>query len=130
MQSANNFRINSGEVEIRFEDEDLVLRPTLRAATTISRQFNGFAAARAALVAEQFDSVVFILKLGLNLSDRDARDLPDRVYKNGITAELLIPLIKYVAVLGNGGRAIEEEEDSDTGNGNNRTGSEGKSPNG
>lgn len=109
-------KINSGETPIFFDGEDMVLRPTLRAATTINRQFDGFQNARNALVRENFDAVVFILRMGLNLSDKDARNLPDRVYENGITAELLIPLIKYVAVLGNGGRALPDEpEDNQTG---------------
>ncbi len=118
-----DFRLNAGEVPINLNDEELVLKPTVRAATAISRQFDGFATARARLVAENFDSVVFILRMGLNLSDKDARDLPERVYKNGITAELLIPLINYVAILGNGGRPLDLDEnktndkDNDQGNG-------------
>ena len=114
----NNSRINSGEVSVVINEEEFWLKPTLRAATSINRQFDGFANARNALVRENFDSVVFILRMGLNLSDKDARDLPDRVYKNGITAELLIPLIKYVAILGNGGRPLpdEPEESSDVSN--------------
>ena len=123
----SKFKINSGEVPVVFNGEDLVLKPTLRAATTISRQFDGFANARAKLLAEQLDAVVFILRLGLNLSDRDARDLPDKVYENGITAELLIPLIKYVAVLGNGGRPLPDEpEDGNADSG----GGGGSDPNG
>ena len=102
-------KILSGEVSIVLNEEEFWLKPTIRAATSINRQFDGFANARAALVRENFDSVVFIIRLGLNLSDRDARDLPERVYKNGITAELLIPLIKYVAILGNGGRPLPDE---------------------
>lgn len=114
-------KINAGEVTLVFNDEGMILKPTLRAATTISRQYNGYANARAALVSENFDAVVFILRLGLNLNDRDARDLPDKVYKNGLTAELLIALIKYVAILGNGGRPLpdepgEEGQGQDSGN--------------
>lgn len=124
METNSSFRINSGEIPVVFEEQEVMLKPTLRAATTISRQFNGFAAARAALVAEQLDAVVFILRMGLNLSDRDARDLPERVYKNGITAELLIPLIKYIAILGNGGKPLPDEPEDGTGQ-NNQAGSEG-----
>ncbi len=116
-------RINSGEINITFDDDNLVLKPTLQAATAINRQFDGFANARAALVRESFDAVVFILRVGLNLNNRDARDLPERVYKNGITAELLIPLIEYVAVLGNGGRPVNlNETTSDQGEDNNPNG--------
>ena len=105
-----DFRLNSGEVSVSLNNEELVLKPTVRAATSISRQFDGFVTARARLVSENFDAVVFILRLGLNLDDKAARDLPDRVYKNGITAELLIPLINYVAILGNGGRPLDLED--------------------
>lgn len=108
-------KMTLGETAITFEDEELFLRPTLRAANNISRQFNGFRMARQALVDENFEAVVFILRQGLNLSDKDAKGLPDRVYVNGITAELLIPLIKYVAILGNGGRPLPDEpEDTAT----------------
>ncbi len=123
----SSFRINSGEIPAIFEEQEVILKPTLRAASTISRNFSGFAAARQALVAEQMDAVVFILRLGLNLSDRDARDLPERVYKNGITAELLIPLIKYVAVLGNGGRPLPDEPEDGASGGETSGGS--SSPN-
>ena len=119
------FKINAGEIDVVLNDDRLVLKPTIRAATTISRQFNGFAEARRMLVAENFDSVVSVLRLGLNLSDNDARgrglppnhqSIEDRVYQNGITAELLIPLIKYVAVLGNGGRPLPDEPEDSAGN--------------
>lgn len=108
------FKISAGETLITLNDEDFVLKPTIRAAQVISRQFNGFAAARQALVSENLDAVVSILKLGLNLSDKEARDLPDRVWKNGLTAELLIPLIKYVAILGNGGKPLPDDVDTQT----------------
>lgn len=105
----NISRITSGEIQVILNEEDLILVPSIKAFNMINRQFDGLANARAALVRENSDAVVFVLRLGLNLSDRDARDLPDRVYKNGITAELLIPLIKYVAILGNGGRPLPDE---------------------
>lgn len=109
MKAMAEFRINSGEVSLALNDEELTLKPTIRAATIISRQFDGFGNARAALVRENFDATVFILRHGLSLGDKEARDLPDRVYKNGVTAELLIPLIRYVAILGNGGKPLPED---------------------
>lgn len=120
-------RITSGEIPITLNGEDLVLKPNMKAFGAINRQFDGLQAARAALVRENSDAVVFILRFGLNLSDRDARDLPDRVYENGITADLLIPLIKYVAVLGNGGRALPDEPEDDLGR--NRSSKDTSDPN-
>lgn len=109
-------KLMAGEVPVTLDGDDLILKPTLRAMTTINRQYGGLAKARAELVSENFDAVVFILRHGLNLSDRDARDLPDRVYRNGVTGELLVALIRYVAILGNGGKPLPDEpEDNDAG---------------
>lgn len=102
-------KLTAGEVLVMLEDEELILKPTLRATTTINRQFGGLAKARQELVSENFDAVVFILRHGVNLSDRDARDLPERVFRNGLTGDLLVALIKYVAILGNGGKPLPDE---------------------
>jgi hypothetical protein len=116
----SNFKMNLGEVSVFLNKEELILKPTYQAASRISNQFNGFRDARQALVAENFDAVVFILRIGLNISGAEARELPERVYKNGITAELLIPMIEYIGILANGGRPVldiegdnKEEEDLD-----------------
>lgn len=108
-------KLNAGETPVILGDEKLWLKPSLRATTTISRQYGGLAKARQELVSENFDAVVYILRNGLNLSDRDAKDLPDRVYANGITIELLVPLIKYVAILGNGGKPFPDEPEDNAG---------------
>lgn len=109
----SKFKMNLGEVVVVLNKEELVLKPTYQAASRISNQFNGFRDARLALVAENFDAVVFILRIGLNLNGSDARELPERVYKNGITAELLIPMIEYIGVLANGGRPVLENQETE-----------------
>ncbi len=108
-------KLTAGETPVTLGDEKLWLKPTLRATTTISRQYGGLAKARQELVSENFDAVVYILRLGLGMSDAAAKDLPERVYSNGITAELLVPLIKYVAILGNGGKPLPDEPEDDAG---------------
>ncbi len=106
-------KITSGQIPIVLDEEDLILVPSIKAYNSINRQFDGLANARAALVRENSDAIAFVIRQGLNLSDRDARDLPEKIYKNGITIELLIRLIKYVAILGNGGRPLPDEPDED-----------------
>jgi hypothetical protein len=103
-------RITAGEITVSLNGNDLTLRTTPRAGLQISRQYGGLAKARQQLVDENIDAIVFILRLGSGMSDRDAKDLGDRVYRNGITADLLVPLIKYVAMLGNGGKPLDEDE--------------------
>jgi hypothetical protein len=115
-------KITAGETVVTLNGEDLVLRPTLRAVTQISRLYGGLAKARAELVAENLDAVVTILRLGTGMSDRDAKDLGERVYQNGITAQLLVALIKYVAVLGNGGKPLPDEPVDSAAQGDGETG--------
>lgn len=102
-------QINAGEVSVTLNGEELVLKPTLRAMTMISRQFSGLAEARRQLVSENIDAVVYILRTGAGLSDKEARGLDEKVFQNGITADLLVPLIRYVAIVGNGGKPLPDD---------------------
>ena len=102
-------KITAGETLVSLDGEELVLRPTMRAMTQISRQYGGLAKARQLLVDENIDAIAFISRLGAGMSDRDAKDLGERIYRNGVTAELLVPLIKFVAILGNGGKPLDED---------------------
>ena len=102
-------KLNAGDVVVTINGEDRVLRPTLRALSMISAQFNGLAKARELLVAQDFAAAVFIIRHGLNLNDREARALPDEVYANGLTAELLIPLLRFVGILANGGKPMPDD---------------------
>lgn len=102
-------KITAGETLVTLNGDAILLRPTMRAATQLSRLYGGLAKVRAELVAENFDAVVATLRLGAAMTDRDARDLGERVYENGLTGELLVGLIKFVAMLGNGGKPLPEE---------------------
>ncbi len=106
-------QITAGEVQITLDDEDLVLKPTLRAMTQISRTYGGLAKARTELVAENVDAVAYIIRVGSGMNDRDAKDLAERVWRNGITGELLVPLINFVNILGNGGKPLNADDDDD-----------------
>ena len=104
-------KLTAGEVPVMLEGEELILKPTLRAMNAVNRQFNGLRNARERLVNEDADAVSFILRHGLNMDDRAARDLPERVFRNGLTGDLLVSLIRYVAILGNGGKPLPDEPD-------------------
>jgi hypothetical protein len=106
-------KLNEGEVEIILNGTPRVLRPTLNAMQALSRSHNGLAGVRDALVRQDVDAVCNVLFHGMHLKEADRKDLPKVVWKNGITGELLISLIKYVAILGNGGKPLEESEDGD-----------------
>jgi len=116
-------KLTDGEVAITLNGQDRFLRPTLKAMTNINRHFKGIANARTAIVDADFEGICVLLRFGLDLSDKEAAALPERVYRHGLTNDLLLPLVTYVAVLMNGGRPLPEDDgappkggDSDQGN--------------
>lgn len=100
--------LHDGEVSISLNGKDRVLKPTLRAMSVLSKQFGGLAKVRANLVAEEVETISAVIRLGQNLSERDARNLDDEIYANGLTAELLVPLITFVGILSNGGKPLPD----------------------
>lgn len=103
-------QINDGDVEIFLNGQSIVLRPTLRAMSAISSQ-GGLGKVRQALVDQDFSTVVSVIMHGANMAGtRDAKELPEAVFKNGLDASLLVPLINYVAILANGGKPVTDDD--------------------
>ena len=106
-------------IVVKLSDKEYTLRPSVAAMRTISRQYNGLRNARDMLVAENFDAVVFIIRVGAGLRDnREVNELDERIYETGLTGELLIQLINYVAMLGNRGQPIVLGEETESRNEN------------
>ena len=97
---------NDNTVVVKLGDEEIVLKPRVEAMRAISRQFNGLKLARDAIVAENFDAVAAIIRIGSGMRDREARDLDDKIFAEGLTGDLLVGLINYVAMLGNKGQPV------------------------
>jgi hypothetical protein len=106
-------KITAGEILVAFDGEELVLKPTLNAMTMISRQYGGLGAARTQLVQENIDAIAYVLRVGAGMPAKDGRNLGERIYRNGVDGDLLLKLIRYVAVLGNGGRPLPDDEEAD-----------------
>ena len=112
-------QLNS-EVSITLNGDDFSLRPSLKAATAISRQFGGLNEAYIALGRSQLDAYIFIAKVGLPKEQLrrfpDDNDLPTAVWRTGID-NLAEPLARYVNILRNGGRnpdvASDDDDDDD-----------------
>ena len=108
-------------ITIKLGEEKITLKPSMQAMRMISRQYNGLANARAALVQESFDAVAFVIRIGSGMKEREARELDEKVYRAGILGgDLLMQLINYVAMLGNRGQPIqltdnEDKEEQETG---------------
>jgi len=102
-------KINEGDVAIHLNGEEIVLRPTLRAMTGVASN-GGLLKVKQALVDHDFNTIVSVILHGANLVGGSAgKQVPDAVYRNGISTELLVGLINYVNILGNGGKPLPED---------------------
>lgn len=116
-------QLNS-EVAITLNGDDFTLRPTLKAASAISRQLGGLNEAYAALGRVQLDAYVFIVRTGLPRDQLkkfpEESDLANAVWRAGMD-NLAEPLARFVNLLRNGGRnpevAANDEDDEDEGEG-------------
>lgn len=102
-------QLTAGDVQIELAGETRILKPTLRAITMISQTYGGINKAREALVNQDFAACVAVIRYGLNLNDAQVKKLPDLVFATGVTADLLVPLIRYLGILANGGKPPPDE---------------------
>lgn len=103
-------KITAGEVALTLDGEEVFLRPTLAAATRISNNFGGFGKAIDAVIARDLGAATYVIRWGLNLSDRDARDLGEKVWRTGFyEGGVTVPLLNYLAILQNGGRPLPDQ---------------------
>ncbi|WEX10279.1 hypothetical protein [Chelativorans sp. AA-79] len=101
--SASKARLGAGNVEIELDGETVVLKPTLLACQTLSRQAGGLSAAVEAVGRMDFDMLVSVIALGLN---KKPNDVADAVWRTGMT-NLIAPAIRFLTIVSNGGRPLE-----------------------
>ncbi|BBK37685.1 hypothetical protein STAQ_27630 [Allostella sp. ATCC 35155] len=102
-------KLNQGEVEIVLGGQTRVLRPTINAVRALSRIYDGLDSCRNKLATQNLEVTTNVIRYGLGLNDAEARNLDAQVYRQGLTADLILPLMRFVAILGNGGKPVEED---------------------
>jgi len=110
-----NGKLNAGEVNITLSGESFTLRPTMRAHNVLSRPpYSGLAKVRQMLMDENIDGFVAVIAAGINpsMSAKDTEKLRERIWDNGVNWDLARPLMKYIAILNNGGRDLPPEIDA------------------
>lgn len=98
-------KFGAGNVDIELDGQKCTLKPTLRAARLISRQFGGFQKALEAIGGMDLDAYISVVTAGLSAKPEDADDIANAVYRNGLPS-LTEPVIQYVMALANGGRPL------------------------
>lgn len=94
----------------RWHDE-VVLRPSLMAAQAISRQSGGISSAVRAVGNFDFDMIVSVVTLGLGAKGEEAKAIPEKVWRTGLT-DLVGPISDYLTIIANGGRPITGGEEA------------------
>ena len=102
--------IGSGNVTIVLDGEEVVLKPSLKAAQTISKTSGGIIPAINAIGRFDLETMVTVIALGLGKTGtRDLQDLAEKVYSTGIT-ELVEPVTQFLTIVANGGRPVSGGE--------------------
>lgn len=101
-------KLNAGDVTVTLSGKDYVLRPTLRALDIVSAQYGGLQKAHELIVARNFSAMVFVINAGLNYSGKMAQGISEEVWLHGLNNDLMIPLVKFNAILGNGGQPLPD----------------------
>lgn len=95
---------NSGcGITVTLNGEQVVLRPTLRAAMLVNGRFNGFSNALQAVQRMDFDAIVFIIQAGAGVKGHAAKALAEKIFHAGIMS-LIADAARFVIGLANGGR--------------------------
>ena len=89
-----------GTLSVNLDGTPSDLRCSLYAAKQINAMFGDYQGALDRLRALDLNAYIAIVAAGLG---KDARDVEDKVYTTGMS-DLILPLMKFVNMLGNGGR--------------------------
>ena len=94
--------LGAGNVTITLDGEDVVLRPTLKAAQTISRMNGGIMSAVERVTLFDLEVITSVVAAGL---DRPTKEIADDVWRTGC-ADLAPHVINFLSILANGGRPV------------------------
>lgn len=108
-KEAPSVQLGEGNVPIKLDGVDLELKPTLFAATRVSALTGGFAPAVDAVRNLNLEVMTTVIALGLGLTAHGAKDIPEKVFGTGAIS-LMAPVIRYINILANGGRPLENTE--------------------
>jgi hypothetical protein len=98
--------------------EEMVLRPTYRAAKTLSTKYNGLSSVIERVLRLDFEIVVDVIGIGLGYTStkRPPEDLAERVFHTGLTDDtggLAERCVTFLHALAGGGRLPDKSEEED-----------------
>ena len=119
MSSTRTFAPGSGDITVTLGDQELVLRPSLDAALTLSRQAGGIRLAINKVLDMDLDTIVAVIRLGVGREEaKRLKNLDRLIYENGLLdaqGELVTRCIEYLSNLARGGRPADAIDEQDGG---------------
>ena len=107
---ADDVKIGDGDVPITIDGQELVLKPSYKAALALSRS-EGLVLLSSRCQSLDVDAMTKVVAEGLG---RNPSDLGERIYKSGLT-NVREACVLFIAALANGGRlprAVQEAKES------------------
>ena len=104
-------KLNNG-VDVVLDGETYTLKPSLKAATAICRQYGGYLGAMQAIASSDINAFLYIGQQGISKKSISSADLDEAIYGEGI-GKLLDPFLRYLRILQNGGKEPVEDEEQD-----------------
>lgn len=96
--------IGAGDVNVMLDGEMVTLKPSLRAAQTISRQAGGIVACMQAVGRFDLDVIALVVAQGLGkVKSAEVNEVAEAVWRTGLT-DIVPKVTEFLTVLANGGR--------------------------
>jgi len=105
-------KIGAGDISLSLNEHEIVLHPTLRAATTLSSSQGGITRMVERCLQLEFEAIYAVILAGMG--GKQSKDLRELVYAKGML-DLSPICIRFLHILANGGRPLtpDEEPESD-----------------
>lgn len=109
----------AGDVTMELGDITLVLKPTLNAGMSISRQAGGIRGAIDKVMAMDLDTILAVIRVGVGPKEAKhprLANLDELVYTNGLLdsqGEVLGKVVEFLTNIARGGRPQATEDDKD-----------------
>lgn len=105
--------ITVATVELTLGDKTFTLTPTLRALEQVCTRFGGIDQAMTACRSMNVQGLTQLVRIGAKASDADTKGLPELIYQAGLPT-VAAEVVRFLAILMNGGRPLDEEEAAPT----------------
>ncbi len=103
-----------GTVTVTLGDEEITLKPTLKAALAIERQFGGLAGAYRAVGTSSIEQVAFVIQTGAGLGTKReiTESVQEKVFNAGVV-NVVPQCVAYISALLNPAAKPESEDGED-----------------